>query len=666
MKMKQIKIVILSLLSLWGSSAFAQLTPQDAIAQMKRGINLGNTLEAPLEGDWVKHITQEYQFDMYKESGFDFIRIPVRWDMHTQSVAPYKVDEKWMKRVEEIVDWGLERGLIISINAHHEEWIKSNYSTENKARFDSIWTQISTYFKDKSERLLFEIINEPYGLTKSQNDDLHARIIQIIRKTNPTRNIIIQGHNWGGSDELVTAAIPDDPYIIGSFHSYDPYLFGLEAEGTWGTTSDFNSLKSKFQKVKDWSTTNNIPIFLGEFGSLRSCDYNSRMKHYKAYMELSHTFGFAPCAWDDGGDFKIMNRAEKTWDEVKDILIYCGIESPSNLKIAVYQDSTIRLAWTNNISDNDSIIIQRRLSTDESYDYKDYATLEKDATSFLDVKPEMNKTYHYRIIAKYNDESKKPVYSNPIRIFFPKWEIPERSPFHGEALPIPGVIEAEDFDNGGNGYSYFDSSEDNIGGEYRPTDEVDIYAYVNENEYYVGNLNTDEWLEYTVNVAEDGIYTANATVFALVKGGQFSLKIGDVESEIISVTVPKRPDLKVPIEIPFEMDLKAGEQIMRFSVVTCPPLFNIDKITIDKKTGFELADMNSLEISAISKNGTLYVTDKNGGSIKDLKIYSTNGALIRHFANCNDQTIEINELEKGVYIIEGSSNKDRSIKKLIL
>ncbi len=134
-----------------------------------------------------------------------------------------------------------------------------NGSSQNYAnaayreRFDSIWSQVATRFRNKSEKLVFEVINEPYGLTKTQNDDLHQRIISIIRKTNPTRIIVMQGHNWGGSDELIAAAIPDDNYLIGSFHSYDPYRFGLLGEGTWGSSADISALNNKFLAVKNWS-----------------------------------------------------------------------------------------------------------------------------------------------------------------------------------------------------------------------------------------------------------------------------------------------------------------------------------------------------------------------------------------------------------------------------
>src|SRR5512146_2138590 len=49
---------------------------------LRRGINFGNMLEAPKEGDWGLTVQEDY-FDLVKEAGFDFVRLPVRWFAHT-------------------------------------------------------------------------------------------------------------------------------------------------------------------------------------------------------------------------------------------------------------------------------------------------------------------------------------------------------------------------------------------------------------------------------------------------------------------------------------------------------------------------------------------------------------------------------------------------------
>ena len=637
----------------------AQITPHEAIKLMQKGINLGNTHEPPTEAGWNNPKAQEYYFDLYKDAGFDCVRIPVRYDSYTGKTPPYKVSDAWLNRIEEVADWGLKRGLFIVINTHHDDWIKSSYTESNKARFDSIWSQIAVKFKDKPEKLIFEIINEPHGLTKAQNDDLHARVLSIIRKTNSTRLVIFQGHNWGGSDELITAAIPKDNYVIGSFHSYDPYLFGLEGQGTWGTASDYNQLENKFKAVSNWSVKNNIPVFLGEFGSLKKCEFNSRMRHYRAYVELSQKYGFASMAWDDGGDFRIMERQQKSWNEVKDILIYTSAESPVP-SAKVYHDSIIVVNWVNLVTDNDSIIIQRRAGTSQNYIV--IATLKSDSTSYNDIKPSMNQNYTYRIIAHYSDSTD--LYSQPVQIFFPTWVKPVRIPFPGTPHEIPGTIEAEDFDIGGEDFTYHDTDVKNITGLYRPNEGVDIYSRLGTG-YHISNAVEGEWYEYSVDVKNEGMHTVTAHLATLTGGGQFSITVDTTQSEIITVPSTNSHLTTKPFSI--EMYLYPGKQIMRFTVVA-NPLFNIDKFEFDLKTSnrdFEIKPERPFHINQTSNE--IIVTQNSSHNLNHIGLYSVTGSLIKVIKNPGNQTaISTVGLPAGVYIIQASTATKRYSEKAVI
>lgn len=641
-------------------TAYSQLTPQQAVLQMQKAINLGNTFEPPTEAGWNNPKAQEYYFDLYKDAGFDCVRVPVRWDNYTGKTPPYAISAAWLDRIEQVVDWGLSRDLFIVMNAHHDNWIKENYSTENKARFDSIWTQIAARFKNKSEKLIFEVLNEPHGLTKANNDDMHARIISIIRKTNPTRLIIFQGHNWGGSEELITAAIPDDKYLIGSFHSYDPYLFGLEGQGTWGTASDYNSLDQKFKKVYDWSVKNNIPVFLGEFGSLKKCEYNSRMRHYRAYMELSQKYGFVPVAWDDGGDFRIMERQQKTWHEVKDILIHTTAYSPKPVA-EVYQDSIVRVRWTNLVTNHDSIIVQRKAGTEASF--QNIAVLKPDTSSFFDVKPPVDRNYYYRILAHYSDTSD--LYSQPVTVFFPKWAKRVQSPFKATPFLIPGVIEAEDFDLGGEDLAYHDADDSNIAGDYRPNEAVDIYDRLG-NGYHVGNTVAGEWLEYTVDIKTEGWYNVSAHISTYTGGGSFQISIDSLKSDTIQVKSTYSAINTKPF--PTKMYLEKGVKTMRFSIISGPQ-FNIDYFSFELNTGISESAKTDLPPFTAWQNGSgdLSIRLTHNAEVKLINIYNVSGVLIQRFNNPETFSIVPKFLiPGGVYIVQGISGNNRFQQKIAI
>jgi len=594
------------------------------------------------------------------------VRIPVRWDKHTGTVPPYNIDETWFQRVETILDWGLERSLFVVVNSHHDDWIKQNYSDPDiRARFDSIWTQISERFKDKSEKLIFEILNEPYGLTKEQNDDMHLRILYIIRKTNPTRIVIFQGHNWGGSDELITAAIPDDDYVIGSFHSYDPYEFGLLGEGTWGTSYDIATLQNKFIDVKNWSDANNIPVFLGEFGSVRSCDYNSRMKHYKTYVQFAQNYGFAYCAWDNGvldysdNGLGILDRAGKKWDETKDILIYSSAQSPANPKLSILQDTIIYLSWTNMVPDNDSIYIQRRRTSD---DYVTVARLKGDTTSFYDLNTFFNIYYYYRIIAHYN--SGEDIYSHPVRIFMPIYVPKVRKLFLGVPADIPGIVEAENYDIGGEGLTYHETDVVNVPGAYRPDEAVDIYDRLG-NGYHIGNAVPGEWYEYTVNVSSDGEYIMNAYLASLLGGGKFQIKIGEVESD--TLIAPITYSALNTKSVSAIMNLTAGEQIMRFTVIE-DPSYNIDKIIFESPNSLEYPEPDNFFFTVYqNQSRELVFNFNNNNPARLVQVYDITGSLILSITD-PDKDLKISAFGKqtGIYFIQALTDKQKFCKKIII
>jgi hypothetical protein len=97
-----------------------------------------------------------------------------------------------------------------------------------------------------------------------------------------------------------------------------------------------------------------------------------------------------------------------------------------------------------------------------------------------------------------------------------------RLPYGGTAWPIPGVIEAENYDTGGQFVAYYDTTVGNSGGQYR-SDDVDIET-CSEGGYDVTGIKAGEWLKYTVNVESSGIYTMRARVASASAGGQFRIE----------------------------------------------------------------------------------------------------------------------------------------------
>lgn len=82
------------------------------------GINFGNALEAPKEGDWGMVLEPEF-FDLVKQAGFNHIRLPVSWTYHAEKIPPYAIDPKFFARVDWALEQATQRGLRIVLNVHH-------------------------------------------------------------------------------------------------------------------------------------------------------------------------------------------------------------------------------------------------------------------------------------------------------------------------------------------------------------------------------------------------------------------------------------------------------------------------------------------------------------------------------------------------------------------
>mmetsp|Transcript_97469 Transcript_97469/g.278728 ORF Transcript_97469/g.278728 Transcript_97469/m.278728 type:complete len:292 (+) Transcript_97469:61-936(+) len=173
----------------------------DYVRRMGRGINLGNGLSAPQEGDWQPAVDESY-FDDVAAAGFTSVRIPVRWDQHTTAEAPYTVDPEWLARVAQVAQWALSRGLVTILNAHGEHWLIQECSLdmevyprpELEARFHAIWRQVAVHFSEYPDDLCFEILNEPYFcMSKPVVDKINRDVLAIIRESNPDRYVLATG-----------------------------------------------------------------------------------------------------------------------------------------------------------------------------------------------------------------------------------------------------------------------------------------------------------------------------------------------------------------------------------------------------------------------------------------------------------------------------------------
>lgn len=315
-----------------GCSSVSQKTCEVA-KSLGKGINLGNMLDAPKEGDWGVKVEPEY-FDLIAEK-FTTVRIPIRWSNHASSSQLAIIDESFFQRVEMIVDKFLARGMYVIIDMHHYNQLmgaqlhNGEFKVEDdvlEARFLNMWLQISQRFANKSDKLLYELLNEPHDRMSGKKwHALMQQAVDVVRKNEPNRILLVGPDNYNNIASLAQFEAPLDKNIIISIHDYTPFTFthqGIE----WLFTKNMRDVKccsgsqrtemeTVFKLASDWSLQKGYPIYLGEFGSFGKGDIASRIEYTRQVVELTKRYQINWAYWELSSSFGIYDPKTKSWKE---------------------------------------------------------------------------------------------------------------------------------------------------------------------------------------------------------------------------------------------------------------------------------------------------------------------------------------------------------------
>lgn len=317
------------------------------IASLKRGWNLGNTFDAfGGETGWGNPRTTREMIDFVAQAGFDVLRVPVTWKENMGAAPNYRLNANFLLRVREVIQWGLDAGMTVILNTHHEgAWLKpsTEYLDKIEPRFIALWRQIAEYFGDMDERLMFEGMNEP-RLEGTPNEwfggdsqvrrainVLNRLFVETVRATggnNLTRGLLIttcgaQVNERGLKDMIV----PADDNLILSLHSYcpDDYAFDrLHGRKIFDESVDAD-IGAMFDTLVKFAKPLNLPIIMTEYGAVNKKFVNGKYndednaKWARAFLSRAKALGI-PCVWWDNGyfdsgdeHFALLDRINLRW-----------------------------------------------------------------------------------------------------------------------------------------------------------------------------------------------------------------------------------------------------------------------------------------------------------------------------------------------------------------
>jgi endoglucanase len=335
------------LMSCTTTGAYFDAEQPDAVinaAPFSRGFNFSQWFES--SGAQAIQFTRyiEQDFINVKSLGADVIRLPIRMHSMTLGAPNYTFDPLLLKFLDSAVDWAEKYQLYIIIDNHSFDPVAATEESVEDVLL-KVWAQIADRYKNRSKYVVYEILNEPHGISDERWGEIQGSAIDTIRKFDATHAIIVGGTDYNSIDKLASIPEYSDPNLIYTFHFYDPFLFTHQGatwgspsmaslagvpfpadagripaipndlKGTWieGSLKNYRNdaspskLRGILDKVVSFSRERNVPVFCGEFGVyIIKSPARDRAIWYGFVTEALAKRNIARTSWDYFGGFGIF------------------------------------------------------------------------------------------------------------------------------------------------------------------------------------------------------------------------------------------------------------------------------------------------------------------------------------------------------------------------
>jgi endoglucanase len=315
-------------------------------APFSRGVNFSQWFETPNAESiqFTRYIEQD--FINVKSLGADVIRLPIRMHSMTTGAPGYTLNPLLFKFLDTAIDWAEKHRLYIIIDNHSFDPVAPTDENIDGILL-KVWAQIAARYKNRSKYVVYEILNEPHGISDSRWGEIQGMAIETIRKIDPTHTIIVGGTGYNSIDKLFSLPEYSDTNLIYTFHFYDPHIFTHQGaswgdpslaslagvpfpadsgripktpddlKGTWieealkdyKNAAAFSTLTGSLDKTVAFSRERNVPVFCGEFGVyMIQSPAKDRAIWYGCIAGALERRNIARTSWDYFGGFGIFNN----------------------------------------------------------------------------------------------------------------------------------------------------------------------------------------------------------------------------------------------------------------------------------------------------------------------------------------------------------------------
>ncbi|MCL2185795.1 MAG: glycoside hydrolase family 5 protein [Treponema sp.] len=314
-------------------------------APFSKGVNFSDWFETFSAGSIPFTKYNEQDFANVKSIGADVIRLPIRMHSMTKGEPDYIFDPLLFKFLDKAVDWAEKYQLYLIIDNHSFDPVRPTSNDIDKILIP-VWEQIANRYKDRSNYILYEILNEPHGISDARWGEIQGKAIDAIRRIDQKHTIIVGGTDYNSIGKLFSIPKYKDTNLIYTFHFYDPHIFTHQG-ANWGEpslvslknipfpydssrmprtpvnllntwipsamnnyryASSPKNLYAPLDRAVKFSIERDVPIFCGEFGVYMINSLNDdRIRWYEIVTAALDRRNISRTSWDYYGGFGLFN-----------------------------------------------------------------------------------------------------------------------------------------------------------------------------------------------------------------------------------------------------------------------------------------------------------------------------------------------------------------------
>lgn len=349
-------------------------------APFSRGVNLTNWFQVGSAEQIQISRYQKKDFEQIKGLGCDVIRLPINLHFMTDGAPNYNLEPLFLQFLDSAVKWAEEVDIHLILDNHTFDPAVSTDPAVGDILV-KVWTQMATHYKDASDKIYYEVLNEPHGIANGLWGSIQGRVIDSIRTVDTDHTIIVGGSDWNSYTTLQGLPLYSDTNLIYTFHFYDPFIFTHQGASWTGPSMEdlgnvpfpydatkmpglppslngswvgnlYNNYSSdgtiaKMRQLLDiavqFKNSRKVPIYCGEFGVyIPNSDPQERVNWYDEFHTMLDTSGIAWTMWDYHGGFGVFEpNSDGLFDHDlnTDLLQALGFNVPPQTPFSIQADT---------------------------------------------------------------------------------------------------------------------------------------------------------------------------------------------------------------------------------------------------------------------------------------------------------------------------------------